>query len=605
MSIYSSFCTLKHRKSGSPRRSRAWSPRILNRRQHRDTVITFSHCCSDFERSCNICNKTIKSKSPSGLNNNFHNHLKTHGLNAKEYKAWQTKNQLGRAQPSSAAGFGGDFGGGDFGGGFDDQDDRGAQDERFKDVPDEARDNDKRASGIAAAPALMTLEDWLASTAVRQLLVQLEELWMAGAQRVRHKTSYETMITQLYAIKHAVRFIKSVEHLSKCMRVPTNLSELHEWAPSDLLEALGELLPPPQWLERISEEKALGSAIKSVNLLMRLMSWALPLVTSRLALQLRVGDRYPEHVLRAQGWLPLVQGVLTKARHLKLLHHRAGKQTVAAITDTWESLAREIEELALCKREALDAFGAVLDELADLNREELQSLSLLALIGYADLASLRHSVGHSLAQDLGELPAPAERMRKLTLYRNVGVLWLKVVGNQKDHLMMPYDLARAPLASAVLSALLSHEDFEQGGPIVNGSFVMSADGEVLVEHGTLHSEIVAGVQLLDLGTVPASLRNESQRGDGHHCNVMRRWHISMSFLATLWNIMLPAQFAALCYVQQHEPKTVFDKYFKLTGLDSSSPRWNSVALHATLWNERWRVQCTHRHRRAPKNSRAK
>jgi hypothetical protein len=148
MSIYSSFCTLKHRKSGSPRRSRAWSPRILNRRQHRDTVITFSHCCSDFERSCNICNKTIKSKSPSGLNNNFHNHLKTHGLNAKEYKAWQTKNQLGRAQPSSAVGFGGDVGGGDFGGGFDDQDDRGAQDERFKDVPDEARDNDKRASGI-------------------------------------------------------------------------------------------------------------------------------------------------------------------------------------------------------------------------------------------------------------------------------------------------------------------------------------------------------------------------------------------------------------------------------------------------------------------------
>jgi hypothetical protein len=170
--------------------------------------------------------------------------------------------------------------------GFDDQDDRGAQDERFKDVPDEARDNDKRASGIAAAPALMTLEDWLASTAVRQLLVQLEELWMAGAQRVRHKTSYETMITQLYAIKHAVRFIKSVEHLSKCMRVPSNLSELHEWAPSDLLEALGELLPPPQWLERISEEKALGSAIKSVNLLMRLMSWALPLVMSRLGLQL-------------------------------------------------------------------------------------------------------------------------------------------------------------------------------------------------------------------------------------------------------------------------------------------------------------------------------
>jgi hypothetical protein len=40
-------------------------------------------------------------------------------------------------------------------------------------------------------------------------------------------------------------------------------------------------------------------------------------------------------------------------------------------------------------------------------------------------------------------------------------------------------------------------------------------------------------------------------------------------------------------------------------VDSSSPRWNSVALHATLWNERWRVQRTHRQRRAPKNSRAK
>jgi flagellar biosynthesis GTPase FlhF len=44
MSNYFSFCTLKHRKSGSLRRSRAWLQRILNRRQHRDTVITFSHC---------------------------------------------------------------------------------------------------------------------------------------------------------------------------------------------------------------------------------------------------------------------------------------------------------------------------------------------------------------------------------------------------------------------------------------------------------------------------------------------------------------------------------------------------------------------------------
>jgi hypothetical protein len=44
---------------------------------------------------------------------------------------------------------------------------------------------------------------------------------------------------------------------------------------------------------------------------------------------------------------------------------------------------------------------------------------------------------------------------------------------------------------------------------------------------------------------------------------------------------------------------------KLRLIDSSSPRWNSVALHATLWNERWRVQRTHRQRRPPKNSRAK
>jgi hypothetical protein len=122
MSNYSSFCTLKHRKSGSPRRSRAWLRRILNRRQHRDAVITFSHCCSDVQRICNICNATIASKSSNGVSKNFHAHLKTHGLSAKEYKAWQTKNQLGRAQPSSAAGLGGDFGGGDFGGGFDDQD---------------------------------------------------------------------------------------------------------------------------------------------------------------------------------------------------------------------------------------------------------------------------------------------------------------------------------------------------------------------------------------------------------------------------------------------------------------------------------------------------
>jgi hypothetical protein len=79
MSIFSSFCTLKHRKSGSPRRSRAWSPRILNRRQHRDTVITLSHCCSDVQRICEICNKTITSKTPKGLSNNFNEHLRTHG----------------------------------------------------------------------------------------------------------------------------------------------------------------------------------------------------------------------------------------------------------------------------------------------------------------------------------------------------------------------------------------------------------------------------------------------------------------------------------------------------------------------------------------------
>jgi hypothetical protein len=166
-------------------------------------LITFSHRCSDFQRDCNICNKTIKSKSPSGLNNNFHQHLKIHDMSAKEYKAWVLKNQLGRAQPSggSGAGFGGDFGGGDFGGGFDDQDDRGAQDDRFEDVPDEPTRDGKAKVTLAVA---------LKDKTMRALFVSCDDFWRDAALRQRLQLARFTKTGAMTATaKHLSKLAKS------------------------------------------------------------------------------------------------------------------------------------------------------------------------------------------------------------------------------------------------------------------------------------------------------------------------------------------------------------------------------------------------------------
>jgi hypothetical protein len=128
------------------------------------------------------------------LPTNFHKHQKTHGMTIKEYKLWLTQLLLDRDRAQSAgggggAGFGGarddigdDFGGG-FGGGFGDEDDRGAQDDRFVDVPDEP------------AEAKVTLAVALKDKGTRNKLREVDDLWLSNvrariAPSERTKTTY-------------------------------------------------------------------------------------------------------------------------------------------------------------------------------------------------------------------------------------------------------------------------------------------------------------------------------------------------------------------------------------------------------------------------------
>ena len=488
-----------------------------------------------------MCNLELHANNAKNLSNYYNRHARIHGFaNAKEMERKATVSHFGAPPPSHAPMSPG------FGGGFEAEwEDRGANDERFADVLEE--------------DGKLTLAEWVASPAVRQLLTECEDVWLAGAGRVRHSTQHETMMTALYSTKHAVDMLLAVENPVRCLSVPADQTELLTQSPREVLHALGDLVPPSRWLQRIVEHKSLGSAIKSVKMLQRLMAWAVPCEMSRLAPLLGNGDHFPEDVVRARGWLPLVEPVLVSARKQSLLQVRAGKLQQSGLTDTWTKLADEVASLAQFKVQAMEALKDGLEEVKEYTLEEIRSVALLVLIGYAELPALRSSVGHSRAADLDKHHELVDKLSTLTLYRLDGKLALKVVGNQKHHLMQPYAIDKAPFAASFLGALLDHANFVHGGMIVDE------------EEESLLTEIQAAADMLEIDEVPATLRYENQNGAGHNGNVMRRWYASMAYLAVLWQMITVKQFVAICYVQQHEPKTVFEKYVKLAGLSKLMP----------------------------------
>jgi proteasome lid subunit RPN8/RPN11 len=511
------------------------------------------------------CKKQITSKSKDGLTTNFSAHVKTHGISMKEYKALALRTNVSPApaQREAPNDYGGGFGDGGFGG--DEWIDQGANDARF----DDARDEPEQANeGV-------DLIDWFASKKVRQAIVDCPQIWLANRHRMS-TTKYETKMTGLYAISHAIERLtdKKKNDLIRGLTVPATLSQLEDLCPRQLLLALTDLVSLHEWVDRLREVKSLGQAIKSLTLLARLIDWAVGREKAQLNLKLRVGDEYPEHVRRASGWVPQFDGILAQLRDKAYQLFRAGKLTLIEKTSTWTRLADELYDYCKLRVRLEKKWLEQLEEIREQSIEELRSLALLVLTGYADIAALRHTVGHSNAACLDKHLSLMGQLRTLTLYRLDGKLYLKVVGEQKNHLMQAYDLSCAPIACAVLGKLLDHPSFEHGGQIVGD------------EEHTLLNELQQAADLLDVGYVPVTLRNETQRGSPINANVMRRWHASIAYLALLWDLITDEQFVAVSYVQQHEPKTVLTSYVKLTGINVLLPEKskNTINHIESVWS---------------------
>jgi proteasome lid subunit RPN8/RPN11 len=495
------------------------------------------------------------------LNNNFHNHLKTHGLSAKEYKAWQTKNQLGRAQPSSAAGFGGDFGGGDFGGGFDDQDDRGAQDDRFEDVPDEPTGDGKAKVTLAVA---------LKDKGTRNELRLQPKLWQGESlqQRATKPPSEKTKTTFFGQASSALDMLAApgrelVPRVS-LLTADSTAADVQLFA-CQAIETLQDLVPIQDWAKKL-ETKAIGSTAVALHMLGRLFAWAQVQLETRLAAELGVGAEPPRSLVLARittASLPAVAAEVRAASHMNVLAKRAAAQSQ---TNSWQKMVDALIELAAFKEgceaklEKLITSGHDDEQLQELSIEELQAVALACLVGAADFPALRINVGNSRAADAGK-----SIDHKMTVLRKPdGRILVQVVDKQKGHIMAPIDISEsAPATAKVLRALLDREDFEHGGPICR-----AVDGD----ESRLIDELRYGADLADFGAPPAVLVGVGVKGLKLEGNTFRRWYATVGFVAMLWGLISVIEFAGLCYVQQHDPDMSINTYMKLQGLKELMPK---------------------------------
>lgn len=507
------------------------------------------------------------------MSKNFHTHLKTHNISGKEYKAWQTKNQLARAQPAGGAGGagfggGGDDFGGDFDGGFGDQYDRGAQDDRFEDVPDEpAGDGEAKVTLVAA----------LKDKGTRDKLREVEGLWQGGMKRARNAPNEKTKTTY-FGQGAAVLVLLSARGRELVARVSllkadSTAAHVKRFA-CQVAETLEDLVPIEDWAKKIEKKRA-GSTAVGLLMLERLFAWAKVQHETSLAAVLGVGVEPPRSLVLARVFAASLPAVAVKARadsHQGVLAKRAAAQKQ---TNSWQKATDVLIELAAFKAQCesdleqmLTAGGADKEKLQELSTEELQTIALLCLVGGSDVTALRVNVGNSLAADAGKAVD-----HKMTILRQRdGRILLQVVDKQKGHIMAPINISEhAPATAKVLNALLDRQDFVQGGPICR-----AIDGN----ESRLIDELRHGADLADFGETPAVLVGVGVKGLPLESNTFRRWYATVGFAAMLWGVISVLEFVGLCYVQQHDPNESIKSYMKLQGLKELAPQ-----NYETKWGE--------------------
>jgi hypothetical protein len=225
-----------------------------------------------FERKCNICKKTITSTTQKGVNNNFHGHLKVHNLSAKEYKALSNPvaqppvpppfvpqplmSQPLAPQYQEEPGYGAE-------GGFDD---RGADDERYQDVPDAVND-----------PTLVPLEVALCDPDTRAVLYGVETLWTAGSVRARAQIKPKSQVTM---IGQGARVLKELA-IVEGKPLPPRVHKLKVGATSrqintfalQVVEAIKDLVTADRWASRLLNKPVQSMAV-ALHMLHRLFHWA-------------------------------------------------------------------------------------------------------------------------------------------------------------------------------------------------------------------------------------------------------------------------------------------------------------------------------------------
>jgi hypothetical protein len=542
-----------------------------------------------FTRTCEYCGKDFTNNKKENLSVVFSRHLSTHDMTALSYKefllerknkspAWQLAAGRGnsRRQSESAPAAGDSqvndslpplsVGGGsnsvpgdaerdhfEFGGGF-------GSDGSIDAAPREA-------------PQRLSLATALKNKTMRALFVSCEELWRDAALRQRLHLARLTMTGAMTAAaKHLPKLAKSDGASPQRITLVTEVSELASSTAGEVLEALTDLAPVETWSKALDSLKP-GTAIKVLEFLTRLVVWAVVEKERQLAYTRAPGAALPHELAVGREVQAVTQRVLNQLRRSKLQQHRAKVLTRAQHSDMFAALADTVVELAEFKigvEESLATYIA--EELAELTVPELGALCLAMLVGWSDTVALRIGAGACLAGD----EAQFEHVERLTVRRRDGVVYLQVVEGQKGHLMAPVNLTEhAPTAAIVLNALLDRPDFVHGTSII---------GEI---DGSLEEELQPLAELDGMPVPPEVLRNVSQSSDKWGRNTMRRYWITMATFGTLWRWLTVKEFSALCYLQQHEPRTALKDYMRLDGLPKLLPAaWKKLANDSQVaWQE--------------------
>jgi hypothetical protein len=391
------------------------------------------------------------------LPTNFHKHQKTHGMTIKEYKLWLTQLLLDRDRAQSAgggggAGFGGarddngdDFGGG-FGGGFGDEDDRGAQDDRFVDVPDEP------------AEAKVTLAVALKDKGTRNKLREVDDLWLSNV-RARIAPSEKTKTTYFGQAVSLLELLSAPgrELVARVTLLEPNSSAAHvKRFARQVAETLEDLVPIGEWAKKVDKKRA-GSTAVGLIMLERLFAWAKVQHETSLAAELGVGAEPPRSLVLARVTAASLQTVAAQARAASHKGVLAKRATALAPTNSWQKMLDALIELAAYKEcdseleKLLTGDGLDKEKLQELSTEELRALALVCLVGGGDFPALRINVDNSLAADSGKAN---DNDHKMTILRQRdGRILLQVVDKQKGHIMSPIDISeRARTTAKVLNA---------------------------------------------------------------------------------------------------------------------------------------------------------